>query len=173
MNPFLHNPVAALPPGSPCATRARGLLGLPWAGRSPRTSFARTMSSLAIATGMSLAAAPAHALDVNTATAAQLNGIRGLGPKTVEVIIKERERGGQFESMEDLSDRVRGIGHKKAQALQAAGLSVDSVPAGGGARAGDAGKPAVRTEGRQLPAARPDNRGQVRNGVRPGGRAGP
>jgi competence protein ComEA len=33
-------------------------------------------------------------------------------------------RAGHFESLEDLSDRVRGIGVKKLQAMQAGGLRV-------------------------------------------------
>lgn len=75
--------------------------------------------------GLSLAmAAGAHALDVNTANAQQLEALRGVGPKTAQTIVQERLRGGQFESLEDLSDRVRGIGPKKAQALRAAGLTV-------------------------------------------------
>ena len=77
--------------------------------------------------GLSLAMGQAHALDVNTASAQQLEALRGVGPKTAQIIVQERQRGGRFESIEDLSDRVRGIGPKKAQALQAAGLT-----AGGG-----------------------------------------
>jgi competence protein ComEA len=84
-----------------------------------------TVARSVIAGGLSLAmAATAHALDVNTASAQQLEALRGVGPKTAQIIVQERLRGGQFESIEDLSDRVRGIGPKKAQALQAAGLTV-------------------------------------------------
>ena len=38
--------------------------------------------------------------------------------------MQERERAGAFESLDDLAERVRGIGPKKAKALQAAGLTV-------------------------------------------------
>jgi competence protein ComEA len=125
------------------------------------------MGSLAIAAGMSFAAMPAHALDVNSATAEQLTGIRGVGPKTADVIIKERERGGRFESLEDLSDRVRGIGPKKAQALQAAGLRVESA-------AGAPAAPRVGTTPAQDAKGRPDARGgTARPGARLGGRANP
>jgi competence protein ComEA len=65
----------------------------------------------------------ALALDVNAATQEQLRKVRGIGPKTAQIIIEERSRGGRYESLEDLSDRVKGIGAKKAAALQAAGLS--------------------------------------------------
>jgi competence protein ComEA len=125
MNPFLHNPVASIPalPARPIASRVR---------RPRRLRWPRAIGTLALAAGLSLAAMPARALDVNTATIDQLRAVRGVGPKTAETIVKERERGGRFESMEDLSDRVRGIGSRRAQALEAAGLRVDraALPAG-------------------------------------------
>jgi len=77
----------------------------------------------------------ACAIDVNTATQEQLRGVRGIGPKTAQVIIDERARGGRYESLEDLSDRVKGIGPKKAAALESAGLtaggSAGKLPAAG------------------------------------------
>ena len=101
---------------------------------------------LALAAGLGMAALPAQALDLNTATAAQLETIRGLGAKTVEIIIKERERGGKFTSLDDLAERVRGIGQKKAQALQAAGLEVAApVPAPASSGAGQV-RPAPRAK---------------------------
>ncbi|CAM3784745.1 Helix-hairpin-helix DNA-binding motif class 1 domain-containing protein [Bordetella sputigena] len=128
MNPFLHNTVATVQPPA-CAAAAGALPGAS-PGASPRMPARRrgrwpgAVGRLALAAGLALAILPAHALDVNSATADQLRTVRGVGPKTAETIVKERERGGRFESMEDLSDRVRGIGPRKAQALQAAGLSV-------------------------------------------------
>lgn len=78
----------------------------------------------------------AVALDLNTATEAQLRGVRGIGPKTAQIILAERERGGRYESFSDLSDRVKGIGPKKASALQAAGLAIQGgKPAAEPARA--------------------------------------
>ncbi|WP_244193806.1 ComEA family DNA-binding protein [Bordetella genomosp. 12] len=69
-------------------------------------------------------AAPAAALDLNSATAAQLRELKGLGPRSAELIVHERERGGPYRSLEDLSDRVRGIGARKAASLAEAGLTV-------------------------------------------------
>lgn len=70
------------------------------------------------------------ALDLNTATMQDLQSLNGIGPKTAAMIVDERTRGGKFSSLSDLSDRVRGIGPKRAAALQAAGLTVG--PDGGG-----------------------------------------
>lgn len=66
----------------------------------------------------------ASAVDLNSASALELQSLNGIGPKTAAMIIEERTRGGKFSSLSDLSDRVKGIGPKKAASLQAAGLKV-------------------------------------------------
>lgn len=80
------------------------------------------------------------ALDVNAATLEQLVAVRGIGPRTAQIIIDERRRAGPFESLEDLSDRIRGIGARKAAALRASGLRVGRrymlAPESPGAREG-------------------------------------
>ncbi len=89
-------------------------------------------------------AAPAAALDLNSATAAQLRDLKGLGPRSAELIVHERERGGPYRSLEDLSDRVRGIGAHKAARLAEAGLTVGKPAAGEPAAARPAPAPAKR-----------------------------
>lgn len=69
-------------------------------------------------------AGQAMAIDVNQATLEELQTLRGIGPKTAQTILDERGRGGPFDSIEDFSDRVKGIGSKKAASLQAAGLTI-------------------------------------------------
>lgn len=81
----------------------------------------------------SLVAQHASAMDLNSASAQDLQTLKGIGPKTAQMIIDERSRGGNYTSLSDLSDRVRGIGPKKAGALQAAGLKVVSGQGKGGA----------------------------------------
>lgn len=125
---------------------------------------------LALAAGMSLTAASAAAMDVNTATVEQLQSLRGVGPKTAAIIIHERQRGGNFQSLEDLSDRVRGIGAKKARALQEAGLSIGA--GAGAAAAGKLGAPAGAQPGPAStepgkPATRPGRQGARRGSGRP------
>src|SRR3546814_11373794 len=61
---------------------------------------------------------------VKAARPEQLREIRGIGPKMAQVIIEERARGGRYESLDDLADRVKGMGPKKAAAMQASGLTV-------------------------------------------------
>lgn len=65
-----------------------------------------------------------YAVDVNAADVSQLEGIKGIGPKTARTIIEERTRGGRYESFDDLSDRVKGIGPAKVASLRSAGLTV-------------------------------------------------
>lgn len=51
-------------------------------------------------------------VNINTATAEELDTLPGVGPSTAETIIKDREANGPFASIEDLM-RVSGIGEKK------------------------------------------------------------
>jgi competence protein ComEA len=58
------------------------------------------------------AAAEATApVDVNTATAAQLEALPGIGPATAKRIVEYREKNGGFKKIEELMN-VRGIGEK-------------------------------------------------------------
>ncbi|CAM4311863.1 helix-hairpin-helix domain-containing protein [Paenibacillus alkaliterrae] len=50
-------------------------------------------------------------LDINRATAAEFDTLKGIGPAKAEAIIADRELNGKFASPEDLL-RVKGIGEK-------------------------------------------------------------
>jgi len=57
------------------------------------------------------AVAPAAGeIDLNTASPAELQQIRGVGPATAERIIAAREEGGPFADLDDAARRVKGIG---------------------------------------------------------------
>jgi len=60
---------------------------------------------------------PAGLVDLNTATAEQLDTLPGVGPATASAILDHRESSGPFDSVEDLLD-VRGIGEAKLDALR-------------------------------------------------------
>jgi competence protein ComEA len=53
-----------------------------------------------------------EAVDVNTASAIQLQALYRVGPKTAAKIIAERDANGPFSSLSDLASRVKGIGPK-------------------------------------------------------------
>lgn len=55
-------------------------------------------------------------VNLNTATAKQLEELPGIGPTLAEAIVSERERAGGFKSVEDLQ-RVRGIGPARFETL--------------------------------------------------------
>ena len=61
--------------------------------------------------------APAGPVDLNTATAEQLEELPGIGPATARAIIEHRERAGAFRSVEELLE-VRGIGEAKLAGLR-------------------------------------------------------
>jgi competence protein ComEA len=63
------------------------------------------------------ASAPAGPLDLNTATADQLDDLPGVGPATAEAIISYRTEHGRFRSVEQLLE-VRGIGDAKLASIR-------------------------------------------------------
>lgn len=65
------------------------------------------------------------AVEVNGATEQQLVQIKGIGNKTAQLIIQERQRAGDFISVEDFSVRVKGMGKKKVERLLQQGLHVN------------------------------------------------
>ena len=56
-------------------------------------------------------------VNLNTATAEELDGLPGIGEATAQAIIEDREANGPFLSPEDLM-RVSGIGEKKFERLE-------------------------------------------------------
>ena len=73
----------------------------------------------------------AQAIDINTATAEQLEGLKGIGPKKAAEIVKYREANGPFESVEDLG-KVSGVGEKTLAAnkdmLMVGGAAAPKAP---------------------------------------------
>ena len=95
--------------------------------------FALAAAAWLLAVGAALAA-----VDANTATREQLDAVRGIGPALSERIVAERSRS-PFKDMNDLQQRVRGIGSQTAKKLEAAGLTVGasrSAADGAGAASG-------------------------------------
>ena len=63
------------------------------------------------------APAPGAKVDLNSATAEQLDALPGVGPATAKKIVDDRTENGPFRKVEDLM-RVPGIGAKKLDALK-------------------------------------------------------
>ena len=85
------------------------------------------------------------AVDVNKGTAAEVDGVKGIGPAISTKIVDERKKG-NFKDWADFITRVSGIGDKSAAKLSEAGLTVNGsafsgAPAAAPAKA--AAKPAM------------------------------
>ena len=70
------------------------------------------------------AAAAWAAVDVNQATAAELDSIKGIGPGLSGKIIEERKHGA-FKDWNNFIERVRGVGEASAGKFSAEGLTVN------------------------------------------------
>lgn len=57
------------------------------------------------------------AIDINTATATDLDRLPGIGPAIAERIIRDRDENGPFDAVDDLA-RVKGIGMKKLDKIR-------------------------------------------------------
>ena len=72
---------------------------------------------------MLYAAVAFAAVDVNKATAAELDGIKGIGPSISGKIMEERKKG-NFKDWNDLIERVKGVGEGSAAKFSNQGLTV-------------------------------------------------
>ncbi len=89
--------------------------------------FAAVFARLVLAASLTLAAVAAHAgLEVNRASLAELETVKGIGPSLSTRILQAREQAA-FASWDDLRQRVRGIGTAKAASLSAQGLTVSGA----------------------------------------------
>ncbi len=68
----------------------------------------------------------ASPVNVNTATQAELESIKGIGPAKAKTIIAERLDGGHFQDANDLQKRVRGIGMKSVEKMVDNGLTIEA-----------------------------------------------
>ena len=74
------------------------------------------------------------AVDVNKASQAELETVKGIGPGLSAKILKARETGG-FKNWGDLVDRVSGVGPGNASRFSQAGLTVGGAAYDGAAPA--------------------------------------
>lgn len=78
-----------------------------------------------VATLLALFAAAAFAaVDVNKASQAELEAVKGIGPSVAGKILDERKKG-SFKDWNDVMQRIGGIKSAKAAKLSSAGLTVN------------------------------------------------
>ena len=81
---------------------------------------------LAIVLALFAAAVFAASADVNKASQAELEAIKGIGPGIATKILDERKKG-SFKDWGDLIERVKGVGEANAAKFSADGLTVNGT----------------------------------------------
>ena len=97
-----------------------------------------------------IAATAFAAVDVNKASQADLETVKGIGPAIAGKILDERKKG-NFKDWPDLVERVKGVGDGNAAKFSTDGLTVNGQGFKGAAA--PAAKPAAKAEPRPAAAA--------------------
>ncbi len=87
--------------------------------------------------GWLLIAASVSALELNSASQAELDALKGIGPVKSKAIVDERTKNGPFKDADDFAKRVKGVGDKTVVNLEAQGLTINgssAPPAGSTAK---------------------------------------
>jgi len=95
------------------------------------------------ASAMLFAFATFAAVDANKGTAAELDGLKGVGPAMSQRIIDARKQSA-FKDWADLMSRVKGVKAKTAAKLSGEGLTVNGESFKGDAAKADPKKPATK-----------------------------
>ena len=96
------------------------------------------------------AAVASAAVDVNKATAAELDSVKGIGPSLSGKILDERKKS-TFKDWADFISRVKGMGDKNAAKFSSEGLTVNGAGFKGDA---PAAAPAAKAPAPATPAAK-------------------
>lgn len=87
----------------------------------------KTLRFLVLAASAFAASLAYAVVEVNSADAAQLDSLKGVGPAMSARIIAQRKTA-EFKDWSDFIDRVGGVGEKSAAKLSEAGLTVNGKP---------------------------------------------
>ena len=82
------------------------------------------LKKILVIVAMLYAVASFAAVDVNKATAAELDGLKGIGPGISSKIVDERKKG-EFKDWNDFIERVKGVGDKNAATFSSEGMTVN------------------------------------------------
>ena len=101
------------------------------------------LKKILAASAMLFAFATFAAVDANKGTAAELDGLKGVGPAMSQRIIDARKQSA-FKDWADLMSRVKGVKAKTAAKLSGEGLTVNGESFKGDAAKADSKKPATK-----------------------------
>ena len=93
-------------------------------------------------------------IDANTATEVELDAIAGIGPALAARIVEERRKA-PFASLDDLEQRVRGVGPASLRRMQEGGLVVGRSRTAGGAETFVGSGGPAQAPARRAPPSRP------------------
>ena len=114
---------------------------------------------LLVVLGWLLVVASVSALELNSASQAELDALKGIGPVKSKAIVDERTKNGPFKNADDFATRVKGVGDKTVVNLEAQGLTINgssAPPAGSTAKpAAPAKVPAANVKSTQAAAPAP------------------
>jgi len=110
---------------------------------------------------MLYAAASFAAVDVNKATAAELDSVKGIGPAISSKIIDERKKG-NFKDWQDFIDRVKGVGEKNAAKFSTEGLTVNGSSFKGAAATNKEETKAAKEDKKETKAAMKEEKKETR-----------
>jgi competence protein ComEA len=79
--------------------------------------LAMAISSVSVLAQKSNAGQPSEKVNLNSASAEQLQALPGIGPATAKSIIEHRTKVGKFSRIEEIIN-VKGIGEKKFQKIK-------------------------------------------------------
>jgi competence protein ComEA len=95
------------------------------------------------------------AIDANTASQAELEAVKGIGPAIAKSIVDERKNG-SFKDLGDLEKRVKGIGENNVKKFAEAGLAVGGGKAAAVAKPAEAKKDAPKADAKPADSAKKD-----------------
>jgi competence protein ComEA len=75
---------------------------------------------------MCLLSTVSNAFEVNSASAFELESMRGIGQKMAEAIVTERNTNGIFKNWDDFKARIKGVGEQKLKNMQDNGLTLSA-----------------------------------------------
>ena len=110
------------------------------------------LKKILVLIAMLYAAACFAAVDINKATAAELDSIKGIGPAMSSKILDERKKG-NFKDWSDFISRVKGVADASATKFSAEGLTVNGAAYKAAAATPATSAPSAKVAASSAPAA--------------------